>query len=454
MTEKRKTGLTRRLEIAAYIALHGFPALFCRDGPKPGSPAAFIVENFRAEVRAKLKAMPALQRAFLIGLWPPAMILFAFAFTAVNGRRIAREFHRSIWSQFTGQIRLAFVHGLPPTFYYAYELHEPQNRGKVHEYIHRAQLKRGGDIYGRLYRASPEGGKRANILNDKIAFTRFCRERNLSIPSPVAFISNGVFEWAEAGKPGLPPADLFVKPSKENGGDGTERWIFAGGRYREGKGRVLGEEELIRHLAKRSLRRPFLLQHCLVNHADLRDLTAGALSTLRIYTMLDEKGEAEHIFTMLRMSQDSRRIVDNVCAGGIAAEVDPSTGMLGLATDGGMLARIGWRDHHPFTGARLAGRIIPFWPEALELALSAHRALNSAIMVGWDIAVTQLGPVIVEGNKAPDIDIEQRLSGPWGNRRFGRLLVHHLKAANAQANVFSPLPAVEAPIEAEARVLS
>jgi glutathione synthase/RimK-type ligase-like ATP-grasp enzyme len=60
------------------------------------------------------------------------------------------------------------------------------------------------------------------------------------------------------------------------------------------------------------------------------------------------------------------------------------------------------------------------------MALAAHAELSALYLIGWDIAITARGPVILEANKAPDVEIEQRLDGPWGNGRFGELITYHL----------------------------
>jgi len=89
---------------------------------------------------------------------------------------------------------------------------------------------------------------------------------------------------------------------------------------------------------------------------------------------------------------------------------------------------IGWRTHHPDTGAPIEGRVLPFWPETVALACRAHAAFLPRVIVGWDIAITSGGPVLIEGNGAPGIDLLQRAyREPFGNSRLGELMAFHLR---------------------------
>ena len=64
----------------------------------------------------------------------------------------------------------------------------------------------------------------------------------------------------------------------------------------------------------------------------------------------------------------------------------------------------------------------------LELARQAHRAFPDRIMVGWDVAMLKDGPMIVEGNGKPDLDIHQRVErAPLGKSRVAELIVFNLR---------------------------
>ena len=116
----------------------------------------------------------------------------------------------------------------------------------------------------------------------------------------------------------------------------------------------------------------------------------------------------EIIGAAARMAIGANHVVDNLHAGGIAAAVDVQTGILSRASNLGADASLGWLDRHPVTGARIAGTRLPMWDDVREFALRAHRGFSDRVLIGWDIAITPDGPVMVEGNGSPDLDIMQR----------------------------------------------
>jgi hypothetical protein len=172
------------------------------------------------------------------------------------------------------------------------------------------------------------------------------------------------------------------------------------------------------------------VQPRLTNHRDMIDLSNGALATVRIVTILNQTGGYEVSHAALRMAVGTNRVVDNFHAGGIAAPVHIETGILGAASDVGLRPERGWNERHPDTGGQIAGRRLPLWPETKALASAAHAAFAPRAVVGWDIAITDDGPILIEGNGAPDLDIiERAYREPIGNTRFGALLALHLHTA-------------------------
>jgi hypothetical protein len=169
-------------------------------------------------------------------------------------------------------------------------------------------------------------------------------------------------------------------------------------------------------------------------HADLAVLTAGALPTVRVLTCLNEKGEPEVMTAMLRMSFGKNRTVDNLHAGGIGALVDVGSGKLSKASNLGADARLGWFSNHPDTDAPIEGHAVPCWNEVKARAIEAHRHFSDRVVIGWDIAILEDGPIFIEGNGNPDLDILQRyMRIGLREHRLAELLAFHLKKRGLSA---------------------
>jgi hypothetical protein len=331
------------------------------------------------------------------------------------------RFGRSRIQQFGDQFRLAFTSGLLPPWYYVFELYRPGELRKA-----RAFLTRGGTKHSTMKLLAKARGS-ASPLDDKEAFARFCAKRGLRT-LPVLFSVHGDELRGMAGAERAFNADLFFKPVCGRGGKGAERWDHAGnGLYRNAQGRLLSAPELIDRLRELSRFQPYLVQERVKNHHALRDLSNGALSTVRILTALDEEEKPEIIGAVLKMAVCNNVTTDNVHAGAIAAPIDIGNGRLGQATYSGFDPRKGWIDRHPESGAVITGRVLPMWDELCDLALKAHSAFGDWMIVGWDIAILEDGPTLVEGNCGADLDLVQRpLRTAFGSSRLGELIAFHL----------------------------
>lgn len=96
--------------------------------------------------------------------------------------------------------------------------------------------------------------------------------------------------------------------------------------------------------------------------------------------------------------------VDNVDCGGMAARIDIDSGMLktvGADKQGNTF------DKHPMTGAPIVGFTIPYWEEAKQMCLDAAQKVPQMRFVAWDVAVTEKGPVFIEGNSFPSHAVPQ-----------------------------------------------
>jgi hypothetical protein len=314
---------------------------------------------------------------------------------------------------------------VPPLWYYIFEFFDDERRAHAADYLQRVQVK--PFIYRWLIDRAHRKDPKFPFAN-KTYFSTLCLQHGLSVSAVIASVSARSVGFIDPAMTELPPVDLFIKIKNGRGGRGAEKWSFAEGRYRNATGRSFTAAELAGYLTRKARFEKRIVQYCLVNHSALADVNLGALATARILTARDERGGIEVTHAVFRMAQRPGAPVDNIHAGGIAAPVDLATGRLGRATDLGLRTTSQWHDRHPTTGAPIEGRILPHWPAALDLVRRAHALIGDRIVVGWDVAILEDGPCLVEGNGKPDVDLMQRPHRTGlGASRFGELMAFHLK---------------------------
>ncbi|MBN1181851.1 MAG: hypothetical protein JXB49_06160 [Bacteroidales bacterium] len=137
-----------------------------------------------------------------------------------------------------------------------------------------------------------------------------------------------------------------------------------------------------------------LIEEYVVQHRELMALSPSGLNTVRIITQLHD-GSVQILGARLRISVNSA--VDNMAAGNLAAPIDPITG---IVNGPGVYSDITKEDQsfHPVTGKAIMGLVLPFWAEVIELVKMAAKAVPDNKSVGWDIAITENGPELIEGN--------------------------------------------------------
>lgn len=262
-------------------------------------------------------------------------------------------------------------------------------------------------------RINPLGWTPACALADKVRFYRRCAEAGLPHPPTVAVVAHG---RVAAGAVDPAGRELIAKPARGEGGDGVM---------------MLGAFADVRDLAGRlpprvaGRRGVLVIQPRIATHPDLADLALNALPTVRVVTILDETGAPEVVSATFRFASVAEARVDNMKAGGLIAPVDLEAGTLGAACRG---YGGGDFDVHPATGASIVGRGLPDWPAVKALAVRAHAdAFGDYVLIGWDIAMTPEGPLLIEGNGKPGVLMPQRAARRGlGEGRYGVLLAHHL----------------------------
>ena len=141
----------------------------------------------------------------------------------------------------------------------------------------------------------------------------------------------------------------------------------------------------------------------ILQHPEMNKLNPTSINTVRITTLLDKNDEAHVMYALQRIGLKDMS-VDNVGSGGIYT----------VLSEEGKIIHPCWSDKtittytkHPSSGMDLIGFEVPYFKQALELCKKAAKTEKHIRYVGWDIAITQEGPCIVEGNPLPGYDMPQ-----------------------------------------------
>jgi hypothetical protein len=138
-----------------------------------------------------------------------------------------------------------------------------------------------------------------------------------------------------------------------------------------------------------------LAEEFVQQHPVIESLSSSGLNTVRMMTIVNSEGGVDILGARMRISVNSH--VDNLASGNIACPIDLVSGII---NGKGVYSDI-TKDpvtHHPVTGVALVGFQIPMWREIIEITkkIALHRPENRG--VGWDVALTENGPDIIEGN--------------------------------------------------------
>ena len=334
-------------------------------------------------------AVQAVRRRLSRASWPFRAAAMSAKQVAKYGAAARRAGGPTAAVQFLRQWWLCVRTGLWPYDYYLNRLFLPEVWRKASLFVtSEAALPV-------LWAMSPEPER--STLNNKWQFNQAAARLGFPHPRIIAAFGDDAGEFSSAEP--LPPCDLFVKWTNSFAGRGVQlwRWDAATKTYNR-DGASLTDWELRVNLVAESGAaggRTLIVQRRIENHPALAGYSAAAACTARIVTARPLRGAPQAISAVLRMPR-AGSVVDNLSAGGIAAPIELGTGTLGRAF--GDDATVAPFADHPDSGAPIEGRVLPDWSAAVALVLHAHRQFPNTGSIGWDVAFTAEGPILIEAN--------------------------------------------------------
>jgi hypothetical protein len=393
-----RLGFFRR-RFGKWIALsqYGFPFSV---GPFPTAVARFRALARRTRFARKGELSHTLAKTAMMLSWPVGACLTARATCARMGASGQGPHGTRV---FFDMVRLALRHSIPPLEYAIYRFNEPARRRDMHQYVYWNDLPGLAALNARL-------GADNRDVQDKDRFAQICATHGFPHVQTLA-----VFEGGRQVNPAAPFApdipQIWTKALRLKGGAGAAKWVQDGTDYCDSGGRRVSAGSLGDELRKQDC----LVQPYVENHPDIAHVTNGALASLRIVTGMNERAEAEFIASLMALPRGDRA----TSVAGIVCSVAPETGRIRLATlpDGRRV------ECHPDTGLPIVGIDLPFWRESVDLVRRAHAAAFPRFaFLGWDVALTREGPVLLETNSGWGAVFHQMIDGPLGHTAFARLV--------------------------------
>lgn len=140
-----------------------------------------------------------------------------------------------------------------------------------------------------------------------------------------------------------------------------------------------------------------LLEECIKAHDDIYLGTKG-LSTFRLYTLIDGKGEVHILKAKYRVGTGDA-IIDTA-EGCVAYPISIEHGVIeGPGINEVLNSKLYY--YHPDCDKLVVGMKIPMWDRVLEVVTEAAKKIPQLRYIGWDIAVTNDGVELIEGNHMP-----------------------------------------------------
>lgn len=272
----------------------------------------------------------------------------------------------------------------------------------------------------RMQAVNTDGNRR--VVDDKVRFFLHCRANSLPTVAILGLIGGG----NPAASQDLPSTDslaeldellaghpdgLFLKPTGGSHGEGAFGVlpVEKGVRWR---GAVTTLDALYSHCQEvAAATGPLIVQPRVRPARRMLEITSAyGLATVRAVTWMD--GSRPRLLAACLRIPVGDSDADNFlggASGNLVAAIDPASGCLYRVLGS---RRRDWPDIvevdvHPDTGRRIPGFVLPGWDALLELVLRAQQQFPGLRTIGWDVAITDSGPLLIEGNGSYDVDILQ-----------------------------------------------
>lgn len=243
------------------------------------------------------------------------------------------------------------------------------------------------------------------IIANKLIFSMYCSKNNLPVPKLISYNLSSNFFYDSKAYPVKNIAELkifldlvFIK-SKHNSVFIKPLSLFGGkGCFKISKETL---DEDLKESSDYILNNSCIHEEVLVQHHLINQIHSKCINTIRIETYINKRGEIHLLSGYMRFGVGTSN-VDNSHAGGFFVSLDLEKGT--LREKGITLMEFGGHDvfSHPDSGFIFKDFKIPYFDEMCELINKATTFVPDRY-IGWDIAISDKGPIIIEANELTSV---------------------------------------------------
>ncbi len=288
--------------------------------------------------------------------------------------------------------------------YYYGSIYDPYQRGRLRREVQRKEYE--------------------ILFDDKEVCYQLCKAAELPLPKQYLCVQPDDLYHGKIREilTSEPDKQLIIKPALGMGGKGI---VIA---YREGKDIFVRDKKIVVPLDGFHLHEKVVIQEYIGQHPSLSSI-APSVNTVRMVTLLTKQKNVIILGAYMRFGIGDAYL-DNVSSGGIEVGIDIDHGLLrGCAFD----EKGNRYQTHPTSHVVFNGHQIPSWSSVVQLAIKIQQSFPYYKLLGYDLAITPYGPVVIEINSAPDMVGLESAYGPilkdrlvWDAFREYDLLINQL----------------------------
>ena len=177
---------------------------------------------------------------------------------------------------------------------------------------------------------------------------------------------------------------IIVKPIDGEGGKGVEKLIYT------------NDAEVEKTYQKLIENKQLIVEECIRQNEELNKLYDKSVNSLRMFTFYKD-GKSYFLQAVLKIGNGG--VVDNFSSGGMYTYVNEEGYVYVEAID----REDNIFHEHPISKSKIVGFKVPMFNEAVELVKEAAKVVPEIGYVGWDVAIGEKEPIIIEGNCFPGV---------------------------------------------------